>query len=233
MRSFINWDILQRIENSPKEFIVQRNVGLLNAFLFGYEIFFLQLKNEEQLKVKYDNVPSLDEYARNKYCADNIGTRNFTSIISFTCEDERDFFDKYLDFLKEYEQQYPVQETIFYTLKEKPFVLKELLTGMRKRYPMYFGYYDISCLRAFFDGYFLCKQEYNIPMTIFDTKVREFTESIICESLNITGEFVTWDRLYRYDRHWNAWGEIIETDAKKILEDFWIDLEKFTGETIN
>ena len=233
MRSFINWDILQRIENSPKEFIVQRNVAQLNAFLFGYEIFFLQPENEEQLKAKYDTVPSVDEYARNKYCADNIGTRNFKSIISFICEDERDFFSKYLDFLKEYEQKYPVQENVSYVLKGKPCEFKELLLGMRKRYPMYFGSYNISCLRAFLDGYFLCKKEYNIPFTTFDTKVKKFTESITCKSLNLTSEFVTWDRLYRYDRDWNAWGEISETMAKKILEEFWTDLEKFTGETIN
>jgi len=233
MRDFINWNILQRIENSPKEFIAQRNVALLNAFLYGYEFFFLQLENEEQLKATYDTVPSLDEYARNKYFADNIGTRNYKSIISFTCEDERDFFSKYLGFLKEYEQKYPVQETVAYTLKEKPLVLKEWLTGMRKRYPMYFDNYDISCLRAFLDGYFLCKKEYAIPFTTFDAKVREFTESITCKALNLTGEFITWDRLYRYDRDWSAWGEMDETTAKKILEEFWIDLEKFTGETMN
>ena len=233
MRSFINWNILQRIENSPKEFIIQRDVALLSAFLFGYEDFFLQLENEKQLKAKYDNVPSLQEYALKKYNADNIGSRNVKSIISFTCEDERDFFDKYFDFMKEYEQRYPVQETISYTLKETSYILKEFLTEMRKRYPMYFGNYDISCLRAFLDGYFICKKDYKIPFTTFDTKVREFTESIICEDLNLTGEFVTWDRLYRYDRDWNAWGRISETTAKEILEKFWIDLEKFTGETIN
>ena len=233
MRNFINWNILQRIENSPKEFIVQRNVALLDAFLLGYEDFFLQLENEEQLKAKYSDVPSIDEYARNKYSADNIGTRSFKSIISFTCEDERDFFDKYFEFLKSYEQEYPVQETVVYRLKEKPFVLKELLIGMRKRYCMYFGNYDIACLRAFLDGYFLCKKEYTTPFTTFDTKLREFTESITCEALNLTGEFVTWDRFYRYDRDWSAWGKIDEITAKKILEEFWTDLEKFTGETVN
>ena len=251
MRNFINWNILQRIENSPKEFIVQRNVTLLDAFLLGYEDFFLQLENEEQLKAKYANVPSAEEYARKKYDAGNIGSRNFKSILSFTCEDERDFFDKYFEFLKEYEQKYPVQETVsyilrktparltlqqaepdFYTLPERPHVLKELLAGMRKRYLMYFGIYDISCFRAFLDGYFLCKKEYNIPFTTFDIKVKKFTESIICKALKLTGEFVTWDRLYRYDRDWNAWGKIEEAKAKKILEEFWIDLEKFTGETI-
>jgi hypothetical protein len=232
MRSFINWDILQRIENSPKEFIVQRNVALLDAFLFGYEDFLLQLEHEEQLKAKYDTVLSLDEYARKKYSADNIGTRNFKSIIAFTCEDERDFFGKYFDFLKEYEQKYPVQETVSYILRETNCELKKLLTGMKNRYPMYFGNYDISYFRAFLDGYFLCKQEFNVPLTTFDTKVRKFTESIICKSLNITGDSVTWDRLYRYDRDWSAWGKTNETTEKEILEEFWKELEKFTGETI-
>ncbi len=253
MRSFINWNILHRIDKSPKEYIVQRRVSLLNSFLLGYEDLLLQLENEEKLKEKYENILSLDEYARKKYSANNIGTRNFTSIISFTCEGELDFFSQYLNFLKEYEQTYPIQETISYTVRKfsmkvssqqteadysyntlpnKPNELKEWLKGMRKRYPMYFGNYDISCLRAFLDGYFLSKKEYNIPFTTFDTKVKKFTESIICETLKLTSEFITWDRKYRYDRDWTAWGEISETTAKKILESFWIDLEKFIGEKI-
>lgn len=233
MRSFINWGILQRIENSPKDFIVQRKVSLLSAFLFGYEDCYLQLENEKQLELEYEGMLSLEEYAREKYHAGNIGTRNFESIISFTCEDERDFFYKYLDFLKEYEQKHPVKDVISFSLKETPlFELKEMLGGMRKRYPMYFGNYDISGLRAFFDGYFLCKKEYNIPLTAFEIKVREFTDRIICETLNISGEFVTWDRLYRFDRDWQAWGEIEERTAKGILENFWVDLEEFIGEKI-
>lgn len=233
MRSFINWSILQRIENSPTEFIVQRKVSLLSAFLFGYEDFFLCLENEEMLKTKYADIPSIDEYARKKFLADNIGTRNFTSIISFTCEDELDFFQKYLDFLKEYEHKYPIQDSVSYILKEVPqFEIKEMIEGMRKRYPMYLGNYDISGLRAFLDGYFLCKNDYNIPLTEFDKKIKDFTASIVCESLNLSGEFVTWDRLYRYDRDSSAWGEISDQHGKKILEDFWTDLEKYTGEKI-
>ncbi|MDR2905121.1 MAG: hypothetical protein LBU73_04105 [Helicobacteraceae bacterium] len=252
MRSFINWDILLRIENSPKEFIIQRNVALLNAFLLGYEGVLLQLENEEQLKAKYDAIPSLEEYARKKYNADNIGTRNFKSIISFTCEDERDFFDKYFDFLKEYEQKFPVQESIsyilretsaeltseqkkpdYFTVPERPCTLEEWLIGIMARFPMYFDYYNISYLRAFLDGYFLCKKEYNIPLTTFETKVRKFTEGIICKDLKLTGEFVSWDRLYRFDRNWSTWGEIEEPAAKKILEEFWKELKQFTGETID
>lgn len=224
---------MQRIENSPKEFIVQREVSMLNAFLFGYEHIYLQLANEEELKAKYTNVPSIEEYTRKKYHADNIGTRNFESIISFTCEGEQDFFYKYFEFLKEYEQKYPIQEAISYRLREIPrFEIKEMLIGMRKRFPMYFGDYEISKFRAFLDGYFLCKHEYHIPLTTFDTKVKDFTTNIVCENLNLSGEFVTWDRLYRYDRDSSAWGQIDDKNAKKILEDFWTDLEKFTGEKI-
>ncbi|MDR6968150.1 hypothetical protein J2X31_002165 [Flavobacterium arsenatis] len=253
MRSFINWNILQRIQNSPKEFIVQRNVALLDAFLLGYEDLLLQLENEQQLKENYGNILSLEEYARKKYKAENIGSRNFKSIISFTCEDDLDFFHKYFDFLKEYEQAYPIQEVITYKLREprknitkqltkfdysfaslpnRSNELKEWIKGMRKRYPMYFGHYDISYFRAFLDGYFLCKKEYNLPFTTFDTKIKSFTESIICEDLNITGEFITWDRKYRYKTDWNSWGKISETTAKEILENLWKDLEIFTGEKL-
>ena len=229
MKSFIAWDIINRIEASPNEFIGSRRVSLLDAFLFGYESIYLQVDREAQLRAKYENIPSLEEYARDKFHADNIGTRNFKSIISFSCEDEQDFFYKYLAFLKKYEQEFPTEETISYTLRETPqFEFKELLTFMRKRYPMYFGDYDLSKFRAFLDGYFLCKKEYRIPLCEFDKIVRTFTNSITCTILDISGEYVTWDRKYSYDRSWNAWGDISDTDRKNILEEFWGDLDEFT-----
>ena len=38
--------------------------------------------------------------------------------------------------------------------------------------------------------------------------------------------FINWDRLYRYDRDWSAWGKTNETTEKEILEEFWKELEK-------
>ena len=253
MRDFINWDILQRIENSPKEYIVQRKVSLLDAFLMGYE-FCLQVENEEQLKIKYESMPSLEEYARKKYNADNIGSRNAINVIAFTCEDERDFFYKYFDFLREYEQEYPILETISYTLRKfdlkdvkpeekhdtyhdltqippKP-TFRQMLSGMRRRYCMYFGYYDLADFRAFLNGYFVCKKDYNQTIDDFEVKVKTFTEKIRCETVNVNGDFVTWDRLYRYDRDWRAWGPIAE-NGEKMIEDFWEDMEAFIGEALD
>ena len=231
MRSFINWSILERIKNSPKEYIVQRKVSLLNAFLYGYEYIYLKVDNIEQLEVKYDHIPSIEDYVRKKYNANHIGTRNFESIISFTCEDERDFFYRYYSCLEEYDRTFPIEETISYALVKTPrFTLHELLTGIRNRFPMYFGNYDISGLRAFLDGYFLCKKEYDILLTTYDKKVKAFTDGIVSKDLNLSGEFVTWDRLYRYDRDWKAWGEIDDRQAKEILESFWNDLDAFAGQ---
>lgn len=233
MRDFINWNILQRIENSPKEYIVQRDVQLLDAFRMGYEGILLRLENKEQLEEKYTAMPSLNEYGIKKYKADNIGSRNSVTVIQFTCEDEREFFYKYVEFLKEYEQKYPIRETLSYIVRETPVnkTLKQWLTAIKNRPQMYFGSNDISCLRAFLDGYFRCTYDYNIQLTTFDTKVKQFTESITCKTINLSGEFVTWDRLYRYDRNWRAWGRIEDSAAKNILEDFWKDLEKYIGET--
>ena len=233
MRNFINWAIIQRIEDSPEKFIVQRKVSLMNSFLFGYENIFLRPENEEHLGEKYKDMPSIDEYARKKYHAEKIGTRNFESVISFSCEDERDFFRNYLDFLKEYEDKFPLDHPILYIPRKTPkFSVKELMGGMRRRYSMYFGNYDLSELRAFLDGYFLCKDDYLLSWDQFDTDLKRFTQNIACETLHLTGKFVTWDRKYRYDRDWNAWGSVSEKHAKEILENFWSDLERFTGEKI-
>jgi len=255
MRTFLNWEILKRIEQSPKEYIIQRNVDIMGAFLYGYERILLKLKNKEELERKYIQMPSIEDYALKKYNAHNIGTRNFTSIISFISEDELDFYNNYISFLKEYETKYPVEETICYILRsevkssenkrkqtstepidhislaEHSF-LKEILPHMRKRFLMHFGKYSLASLRAFIDGYFLCKEDYKISLTSFEQKIKSFIESIICENLILENEFTTWDRKYRYNLDWNSWGYIDTTREKEILESFWKDIEEYIGETI-
>lgn len=233
MRSFIHWNIIERIADSPKQFIVHRNVGLLNAFLFGYEFIYLMLENESQLKEKYSRVPSLEEFAREKYQANNIGTRNFESLISYNCEDEREFFQRYLDFLREYEETYPIEETVQYILAPVPKIsLGELIAAMGKRYPMYFGDNDLASFRCFLDGYFLCKSEYGLLLDELDLKVKAFTEGICCESVSICGSYVTWDRKYRYDRDWRAWGSADEKDMKSLIAAFWLDLKNYIDNEI-
>lgn len=253
MRTFLNWEILKRIEKSPKEYIVQRNVDLLSAFLFGYEDILLELKNKEQLEEKYIKTSSLEDYARLKYNAQNIGTSNFSSIISFYSEDELDFYNNYLSFFKEYEAKHPVQEPISYILRSEvkssktisnnknisiepfqydslpkfPFSLEKILPHMRKRLPMFFGSYSLAPFRAFLDGYFLCKKDYQIALTPFEQKVKSFTKSIVCGSLGIENEFTTWDRKYRYDRDWKSWGDIDTVKEKDILESFWKDMDAY------
>lgn len=101
----------------------------------------------------------------------------------------------YLAFLHEDETKFPTEEYICWTLSKKPhFEIKELLKRIRKRFSMCFGVCDLAEVRAFFDGYFLCKNDYKIPSDTFDLKIKSFIESIVCEALNLTGEFVTWDR---------------------------------------
>lgn len=247
MRNFFNWKILHQIDQSPKKYIVQRNINVLNAFLYGYEIL-LELENEEDLKKKYRKTPSAQDYAIKKYKAYNIGTRNLTSIISFISEGQLDLYNNYLNFLKEYESKYPTEEKVTYILRKEishiedenkknksilysedslPQIpdFKTVLLHIRKRPLMYFGNYSLASIRAFLDGYFFCKNDYEIPFTLFEEKIKSFTESIFCKDLKIENEFTTWDRKYRYERDWNSWGEIDTTKEKEILESFWIDME--------
>lgn len=246
MRSFYNLELMQRIERSPENYIVQRKVSQFESYMMGYDMQ-LQLENEKLLEKKYASMPSLDEYIRHKYHAHNIGTRNCFSIISFVSEDEHDFFQNYFDIHRGYENENPVIESVRYVPREyriftpEPnyqksyiprFALQVYMAAMRKRFRMYFRSYSLADFRAWLDGYFHCKEEYNLPMDAFDIKVREFTRNIICEDLELTGRFVTWDRKYRYDRDWNAWGEIDEAPAKKMLDEFWIDMERYTQEKI-
>jgi hypothetical protein len=99
MRDFNNLRLIQKIEDNPSDYIIQRKVNLLNSFLFGYEDILLKLKNIETLKNKYENMPSMDEYAKEKYNVVNIGTRNYKTLLKYNCENEVEYFTVYLQFI--------------------------------------------------------------------------------------------------------------------------------------
>jgi hypothetical protein len=103
MRDFNNLDLLERIELAPKEFIVHRKVNLLDSFIYGYEDILLKIKDIEILKNKYKNIPSMEEYAREKYMNGiDIGSRSYKSILAYTCENELEYYNRYIVFIKEY-----------------------------------------------------------------------------------------------------------------------------------
>lgn len=224
MRDFLNWNLLERIENSPREYIVQRNVKLLNSFEMGYTFLCLQLKNREKLERTYEHIPCFDEYFREKYKAGRIGTRKSLCTLPFVCEDERDIYETYFEWMHEYEKTFPVSESIVYIpLPEQRDSLKRLMTEMKRRLPMYLGEYSLAGMRAFLDGHFLCKKEHDLPVDDFEIRVKEFTQQIICEYLSLDSPFVTWDRKYGFDRR-----EYICRNEKELMDLFWSDLEKFT-----
>ncbi len=230
MRNFLYGPIMKRIEQAPEHFIVQRDIHLLSAFLYGYQDILLEIDNYSTLCELYLDTPSLEDFARQKYQVSEIRARNFTSLLAWYSEDSRDLFYRYIAFIKEYEATFPVNRDICWVLREKPALpLKILLAGIRRRYPMYFGHNDLSHLRAFLDGYFLCKTEYCLPLDDFEEKVLAFTHSIECEIVSASGLFSTWDRKFRYDREWQPWGDCDGNTATHILAAFWSELEKFTG----
>ena len=88
------------------------NSYILGAFSFGYHHLNLVLEDKGFLEEKYKDTPSIETYTHEKCDAHDIGTQSFRSILSYYCEDERNFFETYLRFLKEYENQYPIEEIV-------------------------------------------------------------------------------------------------------------------------
>jgi hypothetical protein len=233
MRDFNNLYLIKKIENSPSDYIIQRKVNLLDSFLFGYEDILLKLKNIETLKNKYKNIPSMDEYAKEKYNGGNIGTRNYKTILKYNCENELEYFDSYLQFIEEYESKYSLEEDIEFIINDRPeYTLKNMLDGMKKRFPMYFDNYDLESFRAFFDGYVRCKNDYNIKLYDFENKIIKFIGGIKCDIIDMEGKNITWDRKYRYNMYWDSWGQINEKQGKEIINKFFEELENSTGEAI-
>jgi predicted DNA-binding protein YlxM (UPF0122 family) len=233
MRDFNNLDLIQKIENSPFEYIIQRKVNLLDSFLLGYEHILLTIKNIESLQIKYKNTPSMEEYAREKYNGTSIGSRNFKSILKFNCENELEYYDNYLCFIKEYESKHLLENAIEFTINNKPLhTLKNVLHSIKKRFLMYFGNYDLENFRAFFDGYIRCKRDYGIAIDDFENKIIDFLNRIKCDIIDMDGKNITWDRRYRYNMYWDAWGQIGEIQGKKIIDSFFEETENNIGEKL-
>jgi hypothetical protein len=225
MRNFNNLNLIKMIELNPKDSIVHRKVNLFDSFIFGYELL-LTINDIETLRNKYKEIPSMEEYAREKYNGNNIGSRNFRSILAYDCENELEYYNKYIHFIKEYESQYILENNIMYNI-EPQYKLKDLLNKMRKRYSMYFNNYNLENFRAFFDGYINCKKDNNIEINHFEYKIIAFFEGIKCEIIEMEGENITWDRKYTYNKSFNSLD-----GNKEIIENFFNDLEKNIGEKI-
>ena len=213
---------------------MQRKVNLLDSFLFGYENILLKIKDIEILEKKYKHIPSIQDYAIEKYNGQNIGTRNFRSILKYNSENELEYYNKYLLFIKEYEEKYPVEDIVSFIINDKPEkTLKSVLTAMKIRFPMYFGCYELENLRAFFDGYIKCKKDYNIILDDFENNLIQFLDKIKCKIIDMEGENITWDRKYRYNMCSDAWGPIMEVQAKEIINKFFQEFENSIGEKIS
>ena len=233
MRDFYNLGLLQKIDNNPLDYIVQRKVNLLDSFLFGYENILLTIENIEILKSKYTHIPSIQEYAIEKYNGQKIGTRGFSGILKYNSENELEYYNNYLLFIREYETKYPLEGIVRFIINDKPKnTLKDVLAAMKARFPMYFGCYELENFRAFFDGYIKSKRDYNIALDDFESKIVQFTEKIKCNIIDMEGENITWDRKYRYNMCLDAWGPIMENQAKGIINKFFKELEDNIGEKI-
>lgn len=233
MRDFNNLCLIQKIENNPHEYIIQRKVDLLDSFLLGYKEILLIIKDIDILRNKYKNVPSMQEYAMKEYNVKNIGSRNFKSLIKYNCENELEYYNNYLCFIKKYEVKYLLNDNVEYVIDRNPRKnLKDVLSSIKKRFPMYFGNYDLENLRAYIDGYIKCKGDYDIKFTDFEQKIILFLTGISCEIIEMEGKNITWDRKYRYNKYWDSWGQIIENQSKEIIDNFFEDLGNGIGEKI-
>jgi hypothetical protein len=126
-----------------------------------------------------------------------------------------------------------LEDDIECIINDKPeYTLKNMLSGMKKRFPMYFGSYDLENFRAFFDGYIRCKKDYNIELDDFENKIVKFVAGIKCNLLDMEGKHVTWDRKYRYNLDWDSWGQINEKQGKEIIDKFFEELGNNTGEVL-
>ena len=124
------------------------------------------------LKNKYKNMPSMGEYAMRKFRKRYIPSTGFEYFIKANNTNELDYYHKYIQFVKEYEQKYLMENNVEYVINHKPELpFRNILGNMKKRWAMYLGGYNLENIRAFFDGYIRCKYDYGIRIDDFENKM--------------------------------------------------------------
>ncbi len=162
MRTFHNIKLLDEVAQDPFSIIGQRNYGLFQNYLWGFEMHF-ELDLDDDIKIIAERMPSIEEFVTTQIGENNQRTVLFDYYLGWKSEDSRELFELCIEKIREYEKFHPIDQKKYrYKLKKDPLIidLRKSLKHMITRPSMY-GFDNFSGMRAFLDGYFKAKANLN------------------------------------------------------------------------
>lgn len=201
MRSFNNLKLINEIRNNPFETIGQRDFSVLESYMLGYNSF-LELDLDDNLELKVKDISSIEDFTANEVGVEhNQRTVFFDFYVGLVSETKKDMLLNYYDFIDKYEKTYPIDESE-YEFKLNKFAhnydLKKNLKIFFSR-PHIVNSSNLSDFRAYLDGYFKAKSDFNIDLSPYEKELVNFID-YWKGKVNKSLEFDTWDRPFRFER---------------------------------
>lgn len=199
MRTIHNLDLLEEVIKNPYGTIGQRSFKLYKSFSSPYDRF-TKVHFDEHIESTVENMPSMEEYVTNQIGENNVRTVLFDYYMGWFAEDTRELFELCIEKIKEYEKTHPLDRNS-YLFRLRPDTgnldLRKHLKHMILRPGMY-GFDGFAGMRAYLDGYFKFKSQYQLHLSEYETKLLSFIEYWKAK-VNQETLFETWDRPFRLE----------------------------------
>ena len=198
MRTFHHLKLIEEIAADPRKILGQRSYSLMESFLTPYRLF-LEVAYNAELEQEITETPSIEEFVALEFNEEHNRTLRFDFYLGLIAEDQRELLELAIDRIKRYETIHPLSQH-HYVFKVKGDYSLDLrntwLKGIFNR-PMMYGIWGFAHLRAFLDGYFRMKTDYNIPLSEYEAKLVRFIERWK-EQVNPERTFETWERVFLF-----------------------------------
>lgn len=193
MRTFHHIQLIREIADSPNEFIGQRRYALLRAYLGAY-LFFTEVEYNPEFQKTFEKMPSMEEYVAKEFGEKHTRTVLFDYYLEWISEDEREHYECCLDRIFRYEEEFPVKESEYshkLNLRvnldlQKSFKLVLLRPGA-------YGLNKLSEIRAYLDGYFKFKADFQLELSIYEKRLLRSIDKWKSKT-DSSIKFDTWDR---------------------------------------
>lgn len=199
MRTFHKLDLIEEVLQDPYGTVGQRNFDLFKSYSFAFN-WYTEVQIDDSVKSLVGGMPTIEEFVTTQIGENNLKTVLFDHYIGWTAEDSRELFELCFKKIKEYESQYPVDQND-YSFKLKQNVegldLRKNLKHMFLR-PVMYGLNGLAGLRAYLDGYFKFKKQYQLELSEYESRLFTFI-TFWKNKVNKDVPFETWDRPFRLE----------------------------------
>lgn len=199
MRTFHNLDILEKVLKDPYGTIGQRNYSLFKSYCLAFD-WYTDVQVDDSIKFIVEGMPTIEEFVTTQIGENNLRTVLFDYYIGWKSEDSREHFELCLRKIKEYENEFPVAPMKYsYKLKQD---IESLDLRKNLKYFLYrsqmFGFNGLAGLRAFLDGYFKFKNQYQLELSEYESQLYNFI-AFWKNKVKKDLPFETWDRPFRLE----------------------------------